>query len=149
MKFLLGRPGRSFASFIPLFVLLARGPQALAQSEWTQRNTGRSPTPRGGHAMAYDSARERLVLFGGINGLQPEGDTWEWNGATWVNVSPSPPHLTAHAMAYDSDRGRVVLFGGIPPGGGIEGPTPRDACLFLSVGRRAPPPAGDGSAGTG
>ena len=43
---------------------------------WTQRQD-MGPAPRFGHGMAYDSARQRTVLFGGrgANGLL--GDTWE------------------------------------------------------------------------
>ncbi len=70
--------------------------------------------PRLGHAMAYDGAREVVVLQGGIhaNGnLSPS--TWEWNGSTWAHRSGSGPANRAwHAMAYDSNRNVVVLFGG-------------------------------------
>src|SRR5436309_145576 len=68
-----------------------------------------SLSPRDRHAMAYDSARGRVVLFGG-SGL---GDTWEWDGTSWTQrASSGPPPRYKHAMAYDSARGRVVLFGG-------------------------------------
>ncbi len=43
---------------------------------WTQRqNIG--PAPRFGHGMAYDSARQRTVLFGGMGANGLLGDTWE------------------------------------------------------------------------
>lgn len=64
--------------------------------------------------MAYDSQRGKTVLFGGresSGGLL--GDTWEWDGVTWVQVAttgPAPRH--GHAMAYDSQRGRMMLTGG-------------------------------------
>ncbi|MBZ5638814.1 MAG: thrombospondin type 3 repeat-containing protein [Acidobacteriia bacterium] len=65
--------------------------------------------------MAYDSARRRIVLFGGA-GPSGQGlaDTWEWDGSTWVEVTPStsPSARYQDAMAYDSTRGRVVIFGG-------------------------------------
>src|SRR5262249_41018110 len=65
------------------------------------------------HAMAYDSTRGRVVLFGGSTGTS---ETWEWDGTSWtprfiITISPSP--RIGHAMAFDSVSGRVVLFGGI------------------------------------
>jgi hypothetical protein len=66
--------------------------------------------------MAYDSGRNRTVLFGGGNGSGSIfGDTWEWNGANaaWTQVaSTGPQSRFRHAMAYDSGRNRTVLFGG-------------------------------------
>jgi hypothetical protein len=48
---------------------------------------GPTPGPRVGHAMAYDRARGRLVLFGGFSeGSAPIGDTWEWDGARWTEI---------------------------------------------------------------
>ncbi len=71
-------------------------------------------------AMAYDSGRDRIVVFGGVRtagspgGPGFLGDTWEWDGVSWVQivtpVAPSP-RLGA-AMAYDAERKRIVLFGG-------------------------------------
>jgi hypothetical protein len=84
-------------------------------SAWTRRTPAARPTARDGHAMVYDSARARVVLFGGYHYLYPyyAGDTWEWDGTTWVErYGPGPPERRDHAMAYDSARGRVVLFGG-------------------------------------
>ena len=42
---------------------------------WTQRpHFGR--TSRKNHSMAYDAVRQRVVLFGGFDGLADLGDTW-------------------------------------------------------------------------
>jgi hypothetical protein len=75
------------------------------------------PPARGGHAMAYDKQRERVVLFGGrvvAGGLDAYfSDTWEWNGQYWTVVCETGPSARyGHAMAYDSASGRVVLQGG-------------------------------------
>jgi hypothetical protein len=43
---------------------------------WTQRQDI-GPAPRAGHGMAYDSARQRTVLFGGMAANGSLGDTWE------------------------------------------------------------------------
>lgn len=65
--------------------------------------------------MVEDPRRRRVVLFGGIGDAAPLGDTWEWDGITWTNVTPangSPPAREGHVMFWDPVRERVVLFGG-------------------------------------
>jgi hypothetical protein len=83
-------------------------------STWTQRAPPARPAARSGHALAYQSARGRIVLFGGSDALGPIRDTWEWDGTTWTNRAPalSPSARSSHAMAYDSQRDRIVLAGG-------------------------------------
>ncbi|WP_438031795.1 Kelch repeat-containing protein [Sorangium sp. So ce204] len=84
-------------------------------TDWTRLTPASSPPVRFGHAMAYDAARRRIVLFGGEFADQARGDTWEWDGTDWIAVAlsgRSPPPRYDHAMAYDPERGGVVLFGG-------------------------------------
>ena len=78
-------------------------PQSQVEAAWT---LGEIPV-QSWHAMVYDEARQRVVLFGERN------DTWEWDGETWTQRTPatSPPARYAHALAYDAARQRVVLFG--------------------------------------
>lgn len=75
-----------------------------------------SPPPRYGAAMAYDSARKRVVLFGGMDKGVALNDTWEWDGAAWseVKVESPPEGRVWSAMTYDPVKGRVLLFGGSP-----------------------------------
>ncbi len=85
----------------------------MAKVLWTQKqNIG--PRPRAGHAMTYDTARQRVVLFGGESfGGVTYGDTWEWDGDSWTQVQDIGPTPRAfHALAYDGTRQRTVLFGG-------------------------------------
>ncbi len=87
-------------------------------SQWQQAHVS-GPAARVLHAMAYDSLRQRVVLYGGWSGSVPLGDTWEWDGAQWQQVSLAGPSVRAlHAMTYDSTRGVTVLFGGagVPAG---------------------------------
>lgn len=81
--------------------------------------------------MVCDSRKQKIVLFGGFdqaNG-QPLGDTWEWDGTKWSQVSSSgPAPRINHLLAYDSNRGKIVLFGGNqsvspPPEPGLLGDT--------------------------
>ncbi len=87
-----------------------------------------NPSARYWHAMAYDSARGKVVLFGGSTDSGSNNETWEWNGTSWTKKTPTDPEgdgnpsaRYSHAMAYDSARGKVVLFGGYA--GGYNGQT--------------------------
>jgi hypothetical protein len=80
------------------------------------------PNGRIGHAMAYQTSRRRIVLFGGrarsmgAVGGTVFNDTWEWDGTakTWTRRTPpvSPPARYDHAMVFDEARSRAVLVGG-------------------------------------
>src|SRR5215216_2416540 len=85
----------------------------MARVLWTQRQDV-GPSARGAHDLAYDAARERVVLFGGrAAGATLQADTWEWDGRDWTQVADTGPDARAsHALAFDQIRGRVVLFGG-------------------------------------
>ncbi|MFH1230486.1 MAG: fibronectin type III domain-containing protein [Planctomycetota bacterium] len=79
---------------------------------WVLVTSDTNPSPRYGHAMAYDSVRNRIVLFGGFDWTD---ETWEREGTKWILKSPihKPLPRYGHAMTYDSARGKVVLFGGL------------------------------------
>ena len=100
-------------------------------AHWERVSPGSSPSARTDHAMAFDSRRGLVTLFGGCD--QPQGcddskpgpaETWEWNGTTWSLVSPaiSPPPRYGAGMTYDSARGITVMFGGTAPVFGPAGP---------------------------
>jgi hypothetical protein len=72
-----------------------------------------SLTVRNAHAMAYDSDRAKVMLFGGADDRSVLGDLWEWDGKNWRKISASgPARRTFPSMAYDRGRRRLVLFGG-------------------------------------
>jgi hypothetical protein len=73
-----------------------------------------APAALYGPGVAFDSARARLVVFGGVsNTTGYSGDTWEWDGASWTRTSRTgPAPRNGAVMAFDSRRGRTVLFGG-------------------------------------
>ena len=82
---------------------------------WDVINPTVQPDPRSRHGMAYDALFGQVVLFGGVdNNANPlRGDTWLYDGTTWIQVAPTSPNARfAVSMAFDSLRGRVVLFGG-------------------------------------
>lgn len=67
-----------------------------------------------GAAMAWDSGRGKVVLFGGDGEAGSSADTWELEGTLWEQLTPAshPNPKRGHVMAYDSRRARTVLFGG-------------------------------------
>jgi hypothetical protein len=102
-----------------------RGPRRVAgtlvQGRWTQRTPTPRPSARNWEGLAYDRARARLVLFGGLQGnTTPLDDTWEarWDaGASqwvWEERHPAtrPSARNSPAMGYDAPSSRVVMYGG-------------------------------------
>ena len=78
-----------------------------------------TPAARTGHALAYDAAGRRVLLFGGYtaagNGARLMSDLWAWDGTAWSRLddgSAGPPPRDDAAVAWDDARGRLVVFGG-------------------------------------
>ncbi|MFH2008989.1 MAG: kelch repeat-containing protein, partial [bacterium] len=72
--------------------------------------------PRWNGGFAFDGARNRYVVFGGImSDVEDLNDTWESDGTVWQQVATPnrPPARERLDMVYDSLRGVTVLFGGI------------------------------------
>jgi hypothetical protein len=73
------------------------------------------PPGRGLGGMAQDPSGN-VLLFGGYSTRtsQPLGDTWIWDGTSWMQRHPadSPSARSNFGMAYDAARHQVVLFGG-------------------------------------
>ena len=86
---------------------------------WTPVFPSPAPAARYYHAMAYDSANDKVVLYGGITGY---AETWLYDveDNEWVqkHPNPHPPMLYGHKMTYDSANKRMVLFGGLYYSGG-------------------------------
>jgi len=87
----------------------------LTPPHWSTANPITSPSPRYGHGMAYDAARQVVFLFGGYSNNEGQmNDCWSWNGTVWAQETPAtkPSARSDHAMVYDSTREEIVLFGG-------------------------------------
>ncbi len=91
-----------------------------ANTENDQFNTPRDRTM---HAMAFDYANRKTILFGGswdtlTSGFQHLDDTWayNYNNNLWADLAPTthPSARDAHAMVYDSTTNQTILFGGGP-----------------------------------
>jgi Galactose oxidase, central domain len=88
-------------------------------NRWTEIPVS-GPGKRAEAAIAYERNRARIVLFGGYRRIagatERLGDTWEWDGKRWKQVSTTgPPPRNSASMTYDEHRDRVVLFGGPGP----------------------------------
>ena len=74
------------------------------------------PDARNAPVMAFDSIRNRTVLFGGWAPGEPathlRGDTWEWDGTRWTQVADTGPEARFGA-AMASTGGSLVLHGGM------------------------------------
>ena len=77
---------------------------------------GTPPSAREGSVLVYDSARDRMILFGG-NGGGWNTDVWALSlGATpaWTPLATlgSPPPAVRSAAVYDAAEDRMVIYNG-------------------------------------
>jgi hypothetical protein len=87
---------------------------------WAQLSpAGPSPGARAAAAAVYDSDRDRVVFFAGMDAAgNPRNDVWSLTLSgtpTWSAITPlgTPPSARNGASAiYDPVRQRLVLFGG-------------------------------------
>jgi N-acetylneuraminic acid mutarotase len=89
----------------------------LSTNNWTNMSPPIAPSARVAPALAYDSAHEMVVLFGGDATENDDwlGDTWTYNLNTnrWTNMNPSiAPSARAGTMVYDNAYAELILFGG-------------------------------------
>ena len=91
------------------------------RDQWVQQFPATRPSPRSAHAMAYDSARNRVLVFGGrAEATELHGrftllnDLWAWQNGSWQQLDTgNAPPVRQHAdLSYDRVRDRLVMFGG-------------------------------------
>jgi hypothetical protein len=86
-------------------------PGAGSAPGWTEMKPASPPPARDGHAMAYDSGSDRVIVFGCLW----RNDTWayDYESNTWREMRPAraPSSKLGCAMAYDSGADRMILFG--------------------------------------
>jgi hypothetical protein len=79
---------------------------------------GLTPAARSDAAMAYDAARQQIILFGGVVGggglAGLNNETWLCTSANWRQAGPQhfPLGRQNAGVAYDTSRQQLVLFGG-------------------------------------
>ncbi len=82
---------------------------------WEQIITTHSPLVWGEYAMAYDSGRDVVALYGGNAGGWPyENSTWEFDGTDWepITTTNQPDAVYGMKMVYDESHNQILLFGG-------------------------------------
>lgn len=122
-------PAMAYDSGGDRIVLLAGGPEAgLAASEtwaydvdadvWTELHPA-GASPERGVAMAYDAGSDRLVLWGGREGVD---ETWTFDreANAWQLMHPAQQPTGARALAYDSALDLVIAFGAAVAGGAVQ-----------------------------
>ena len=86
---------------------------------WTEMQPAVHPPARTYPGMAYDSARDRILLFGGAVGNNRLNDTWayDFNTNSWTDLNPAthPSARGSPAMVFDVWADRPMLFGGVGP----------------------------------
>jgi uncharacterized protein (TIGR03437 family) len=87
----------------------------LASNRWTEKMAQPSPSPRQHYGVAYDTVRNRMVVFGGAGG-GVLNDTWEYDprAGTWQQLAILDPPSGRNRVeaAFAADRGALYLFGG-------------------------------------
>jgi len=89
---------------------------------WTNMNISSTPGARYGAQVVVDPRNDHVVLFGGL-AVKTDGtvqtqvyknDTWEWDGASWKQLTPNGTPFARENGAFEFDPGRneLVLFGG-------------------------------------
>jgi len=94
----------------------------FSDGKWTELISNTSctpktcPTARGGAMMAYDPAKQAMLLFGGLNFTVTFNDTWLFANNSWTNItanlSVSPSPRFDGSMTYDSLDNYILLYGG-------------------------------------
>ena len=100
-------------------LLFALGSSLGAQAPQWRLHPGASPTQISGSVMTYDSARDRVVRFGGGMGYFLNGGLAELDGDVWTPLAPplpAPSGRVSHVFAYDEARAETILWGGVALG---------------------------------
>ncbi len=115
----MGHGSRLVALLLISFLSVLTGYGVGQGTDWGELAPPTAPSPRLGHAMAYDVESDRVILFGGetdplSNVLNDETWAYDLDSNIWETRNPNsgPTPRFAHAMTYDVDSDRVILFGG-------------------------------------
>jgi hypothetical protein len=121
-----GSIGGGFSATMNVWVLTNANGSGGIPTWITLSTAGGSPTPRWTHSAVYDSANNRIIMFGGAANGCCANDVWvltNANGlggqATWTQLSPigsAPAGRQGASAVYDSGTNRMMLFAGATPG---------------------------------
>jgi PKD repeat protein len=91
---------------------------------WRQVSTLAAPSARKMAVLAFfnkpnGGTASGLAIFGGQDGSGDLGDSWTWNGTSWIPLyaaGPGQPPIRSDAMAATDINGSIILFGGTSSG---------------------------------
>src|SRR5260370_22680960 len=95
-----------------LALLLPAHVQAATSAvNWEPESPLQSPPARTFAASVFDSKQNRVVLFGGWNGIVPLGDTCQFVGTALANLPPPVAHPATSnaAIAHLTVRGLLTV----------------------------------------
>jgi hypothetical protein len=93
---------------------------AWKDDDWApaDADSATKPTPRHYSGLAYDPVSDRLVMYGGnkygADGttIDPNFETWEFDGTQWTNVTGSaPPEVAKPVLTWDPSQHKIVMLG--------------------------------------
>jgi len=129
------------------------GPFDAGPLGWTALAPATAPSPRSAPGLAWDSTRNRAVLFGGWGPTSGgtscpcahHSDTWEFDGSTWTEIATptSPLGRQEPGLVFDSVRGVLVMFSGFrfTPTGGLDDTWEYDGTDWTQITPPTSPPA--------
>lgn len=99
-----------------LFLVITISIIDCAPLKWSLINITTNTTPPGrrDHALGYDDANNRLVLFGGRGGSGVFSDTWifEFQNSSWRQINTSPSPEGRFSMVYGVSNGYFYISSG-------------------------------------
>jgi hypothetical protein len=115
-------------------------------SQWVERSFATPPAPRYRAAAAYDSRRQRVLVYGGFNGQNLLTQTLEFTGDEWrqLPIAAGSQFATEQYAGFDPQRNRFVTFGGFGASFGNQTWefTGANGAIFGSFGHGCPTSAG-------
>jgi hypothetical protein len=103
----------ALAAVAVIVFIVSPGSAARASADDCAANR---PAPRSSHSLTYDTARRRIVMFGGVTNDTADrfpASLWSWDGGAWTCTSaPGPAGRIDAFLAFDEARAKLVLFGG-------------------------------------
>jgi hypothetical protein len=85
---------------------------ALEGNAWRELEPADKPPARQSHAFAFDSARNRFIIFGGYDvDTKAIYDTWEFDGTNWTRIAADSPKIDNPLMVYDPARNETLMLG--------------------------------------
>jgi hypothetical protein len=78
-------------------------------TSWTQKTVMVYPPKRHFGGIAWDAAREKLVLVGGTTlNTTPHADAWEWDGQAWTLLALQAPFASYQPAVIEAPEGAGI-----------------------------------------